>query len=596
MTRRFGDRAGTAILILTAVVGVIALGALQYRWNREASDATGLRLADSLQLSMINWQLDLFRHLSDVCLAMPSTMDESAAGRLDAYVDRLAEWRDAARYPDLVTAAYVVRGPVGAHEVHRLIPEQHRGESVGLPPELGPVIDDPAGRLFAYTPSQRGSSETTPQVPSGFSTSLRDWHFDAEAPAIVRRIAARPATEWLVVELNRSVLQGRLLPDLAGRYFQGTDGLDYQVAVTTGGTPRRVLYSSDKEFGGLEVPDIDGWMNLFGRPLEPMGKSPLYVFQATSDNLRPTTAVGVHWFPLLHDGPAREDWQLVVRHRRGGSLRHFVSDLRRRGLAVSAGAFLLLVASMSLVVVASSRAARLARSQMDFVTAVSHELRTPLTVIGSAADNLSAGVVESPEKLREYGAVIGTEVGQLSGLVERILLFAALRDGRQRYSMEPLNVAEAIETALSNTEGLIRSEGFTVERDIDPGLPLVTADAFAVSQCLENLITNAVKYGRSARWIGVQARTVVDSRGTTAVHVSISDRGMGISPTELARIFEPFYRGAAVRAAQIHGTGLGLALARQLAEAMGGSVDATSVPERGSTFTLRLFTGSLQQV
>jgi signal transduction histidine kinase len=232
---------------------------------------------------------------------------------------------------------------------------------------------------------------------------------------------------------------------------------------------------------------------------------------------------------------------------------------------------------------------------MDFVSAVSHELRTPLTVIGSAADNLSAGVVESPEKLREYGAVIGAEVGQLSGLVERILLFAALRDGRQQYSTEPFNVAETIDTALSNTEGLIRSEGFTVERDVDPELPLVMADAFAVSQCLENLITNAVKYGRTARWIGIHARTVVDSRGTTAVHVSVSDRGMGITPAELARVFEPFYRGAAVRAAQIHGTGLGLALARQLAEAMGGSVDATSVPGRGSTFTLRLFTGSLQQ-
>jgi signal transduction histidine kinase len=595
MTRRVGERARTTILILTAVAGVLALGLLQYRWNREASDATGLRLADSLQLSMINWQLDLFRNLAEVCLAMPSTMDASAAGRLEPYVDRLAEWRHSARYPALVTAAYVIRGPAGAHQVLRLVPQQHVVESATLPPELGPVVDDPAGRLFAYTPSLLDAPAAVSPVPSGFSTSLRDWHFDPAAPAIVRRITGRPAAEWLVVELNRSVLQDRLLPDLAGRYFQGTDGLDYQVAVTTGGTPRRVLYTSDTEFGGLEVPDIDAWMNLFGRPLEPMGGSPLHVFQATSDTLRPTTAVGVHWFPLLHDSPSREDWQLIVRHRRGGSLRHFVSDLRRRGLVVSGGAFLLLVVSLSLVVVASGRAARLARLQMDFVTAVSHELRTPLTVIGSAADNLSAGVVDSSERLREYGAVIGAEVAQLSGLVERILLFAALREGRQRYAMEPLDVAAAIETAVANIEGLARSEGVTVERDIDPELPSVTADAFAVSQILENLMTNAIKYGRPARWIGIQARTVVDSRGTTAVHVSVSDRGMGIAPAELVRIFEPFYRGAAVRAAQIHGTGLGLSLARQLAEAMGGSVDATSVPGRGSTFTLRLFTGSLQQ-
>lgn len=581
-------------LILTALAGVLALGVLQYRWNRDASDATGLRLADSLQLSMINWQLDLFRNLSDICLAMPASMDASAGGRLDPYVDRLADWQTAARYPDIVAAAYVVRGPAGAHEVQRLIPEQHRAESAGFPPELGAVVDDPTGRLFAYTPSASGSADAPPGASLGLRAAVRDWHFDPEVPAIVRRIAGRPSPEWLVIELNRAVLQDHLLPDLSRRYFQGTDGLDYQVAVTTGGSPRKVLYSSDAEFGGLEVPDMDGWMNLFGRPLEPMGGSPLYVFQTASDNLRPTAAVGVLWFPLLHDGPAREDWQLVVRHRRGGSLRHFVSNLRRQGLVASAGAVLLLVASMSLVVVASRRAAKLARLQMDFVTAVSHELRTPLTVIGSAADNLAAGVVDRPEQLREYGAMIGSEVGQLSGLVERILLFAALRDGRQRYTMEPLNVADVIDAALANTEGLVRAEGFTVERDVDPDLPVVTADAFALAQCLENLITNAVKYGQPSRWIGVQARAVVDTRGATAVHLSVSDRGMGIPPADLPRVFEPFYRGAAVRAAQIHGTGLGLALTRQLIEAMGGSIDATSVAGRGSTFTLRLFTGSLQ--
>jgi signal transduction histidine kinase len=594
MTRWVGDRAGTTLLIVMALAGVLALGVLQYRWNREASDATGLRLADSLQLSMINWQLELFRHLSDIGLALPSSMDNAAAGRAEAYLSRLVDWRGAARYPDLVAAAHLVRGPAGAHDVLRLQPRLARVEPGALPPEVAALVDDPTARLFAYAPSMDDTLTVAP-LPPGVSSPMRDWHFDPSAPAIVRRIARRPSVEWLVVTLDREVLQDRLLPDLASRYFQGTDGLDYQVAVTTGGTPRRVLYSSDEEFGGLEVPDMDGWMNLFGRPLEPMGGSPLYVFQTTSDNLHPTTAVGVHWFPLLHESPAREDWQLVVRHRRGGSLRHFVSDLRRRGLIISASAFLLLVAGMSLVVVASNRAARLARSQMEFVTAVSHELRTPLTVIASAADNLSAGVVESPEKLREYGLVIGAEVGQLSGLVERILLFAALRDGRQQYTMEPLRVADALETALSNADGLIRAEGFTVERDIDPDLPTVVADAFAVSQCLENFVTNAVKYGRPGRWIGVQARAVIDSRGTAAVHVSVSDRGMGMAPAELARVFEPFYRGPAVRAAQIHGTGLGLALARQLAEDMGGSVDVTSVPGRGSTFTLRLFTGSLQQ-
>jgi signal transduction histidine kinase len=581
---RLGERTGTTLVIGLVGVVVVALGVLQYRWNRDASDATGVRLADSLQLSMVNWQLDLFQHLSEPCLAVPATMDVAADGRIAPYVERLAEWRLTARHPEIIRGAYLIRGPAGAHEVFRLLPGDSQ-TAAALPPHLAPVVDDPAARLFAYAPTVEESPAAPGDERYGMRTALRDWHFDPAIPAIVRRVTGRAGGEWIVLDVDRAVLQERLLPELARRYFQGSDGLDYQVAVTTGGSPRRVLYTSDAEFGGLEVPDIDGWMNLFGRPLEPAGGSPLYVFQATSDNLRPTAAVGVFWFPLLRDAPAREDWQLVVRHRRGGSLRHFVSDLRRRGLAVSVGALLLLVASMSMLVITSNRAQRLARLQMDFVTAVSHELRTPLTVIGSAADNLAAGVVDSPDRLREYGTVIGTEVGQLSGLVERILLFAAMREGRQRYTMEPLNVADIIDTALANTDGLIRADHVTVERDVDPDLPAVTADAFALSQCLE-------KYGQAGRWIGIRARAVVDGRGVTDVQVSVSDRGMGIAPAELSRIFEPFYRGVSARAAQIHGTGLGLALARQLAEAMGGSLDAASVPGRGSTFTLHLPAGS----
>ena len=83
-------------------------------------------------------------------------------------------------------------------------------------------------------------------------------------------------------------------------------------------------------------------------------------------------------------------------------------------------------------VITSIRAQRFARLQMDFVTAVSHELRTPLTIIGSA-DNIANGVVDTQPQLREYGSVMAEEVGRLSGLVERVLLFAATRDGQQRH-------------------------------------------------------------------------------------------------------------------------------------------------------------------
>jgi signal transduction histidine kinase len=259
--------------------------------------------------------------------------------------------------------------------------------------------------------------------------------------------------------------------------------------------------------------------------------------------------------------------------------------MRRRDLAIGFGVLLVLVINMAMLIVTSHRAQRLAQMQMDFVTAVSHELRTPLTVILSGADNICSGVVESGRQIKQYGAVIGGQARQLFALVEQILLFAATRQGGGlHYSLRPLDVEEVIDAALASTSELIAAGQFTVEREIPEDLPQIAGDAPAVSQCLQNLITNAVKYGNGDRWIGVRAS--VHEGAVKEVQISVSDHGIGISDTDLPHIFEPFYRSPSVKAAQIHGTGLGLPLSRSIAEAMKGRLDVTSTPGRGSTFTL----------
>jgi signal transduction histidine kinase len=349
-----------------------------------------------------------------------------------------------------------------------------------------------------------------------------------------------------------------------------------------------VIYSSDPGFGQQQVADADGTMDIFGRTRNNAGGSPIEVFHKTSQNRGTATAAGVSWFPLLRETAENDDWQLIVRHRRGGPLGAFVADMHRRDLAISFGALLLLVVSMAMLIITSNRAQRLARLQMDFVTAVSHELRTPLTIIDSAADNITQGVVEGKEQLMQYGSVIGNQVTQLSGLVEQILLFAATNEGRQRFSLQPLEVGEIVDATLASTAGLIRAAHFTVEREIEPNLPQVRGDLLALSQSLQNLITNALKYGREQRWIGIRARAVEYGAAGKEIQISVSDRGIGIAAHDLPHIFEPFYRSPSVAAAQIHGTGLGLALARRIVEAMRGQLTVASEPGRGSTFTLHL--------
>jgi signal transduction histidine kinase len=329
-------------------------------------------------------------------------------------------------------------------------------------------------------------------------------------------------------------------------------------------------------------------MNIFGRLQDKLLGSPIHIFHAPSENKGPASSVGITWFPLFHEQGVDQDWRLVLRHRRGGALGAFVADSRRRDLAISFGVLFLLVISIAILVITSTRAQRLAKLQMDFVTAVSHELRTPLTVISSAAENIAQGVVEGREQLEQYGSVIGGQARKLFEMVEQILLFAAIREGHQRYSLHPLEVTDILEAALSSTAGLIQAAGFRVERSVESNLPQILGDLSALSQCLQNLITNALKYGSEQRWMGIEARLTEHGITGKEIQISVSDRGIGIDAREMQHIFEPFYRSSSVTAAQIHGTGLGLPLAKSIVEAMKGQLSVKSAPGRGSTFTLHL--------
>ena len=240
---------------------------------------------------------------------------------------------------------------------------------------------------------------------------------------------------------------------------------------------------------------------------------------------------------------------------------------------------------------------QLARLQMEFVASVSHELRTPLAVLRSAADNISDGLVEGRAELRRYGAVLQNQSRRMSQLVDEILLFASTEDRKNPYVLRPLEVAQIIDSVVSSTETLVRGAGFVMDREIALDLPPVMGDLMGISQCLQNLIGNAIKYGNDHRRIVLSAAAAGIERGQVEeVRISVADRGLGIERSEIAHIFDPFYRSPKVVAAQIHGTGLGLSLAKRIAEAMGGKLSVTSELSVGSTFTLHLRIASEQEV
>jgi len=234
-------------------------------------------------------------------------------------------------------------------------------------------------------------------------------------------------------------------------------------------------------------------------------------------------------------------------------------------------------------------AIQLARLQMEFVASVSHELRTPLAALSLAADNIADGVVKGEAAVQNYGAAIQKESRRMSALVDQILLFASTEDRKYRYDLQPLQVSEIIAAVVSGSQRLIQGSGFTIDVQVAPDLPLVMGDPPAIAQCLQNLIENALKYSGDSRWIGIQALALPFGTGVgREVRIEVSDRGIGIDRSELADIFEPFYRSSRVSTSQIPGTGLGLSLAKRIMETLGGRISVVSELTVGSTFVMHL--------
>ena len=270
-----------------------------------------------------------------------------------------------------------------------------------------------------------------------------------------------------------------------------------------------------------------------------------------------------------------------------------VAGFFRRSVAklLAAFGFGLLFGSVALWAIQNSKmrgAMQLAKLQMDFVAAVSHELRTPITAILSAGENVRDGLVEGRQALQEQGSIIAGQAGQLMELVDQVLQFAATAKGKPWHAERKIDVHELIEHSLRNTGSVLQEEGFTVEQIMDPALPAIVGDPAVLSQCLQNLLGNAVKYSGTNRWIGITARVEWNGDASCELQISVRDRGVGIGEADLPHIFDPFYRSAQVVAAQIHGTGLGLSIAKRSAEACGGRLTVASELGIGSTFTLHL--------
>jgi signal transduction histidine kinase len=225
---------------------------------------------------------------------------------------------------------------------------------------------------------------------------------------------------------------------------------------------------------------------------------------------------------------------------------------------------------------------RLSALRADFVSLVSHELRAPMAAVVGSAQTLQQRWRElTPGQRDSFLALIGSETDRLASLVGDVLDTSRIEAGTFSYRFADVDVGELVRDAVAGLT--LGQDEVEVTADVAEVIPPIRGDRDRLRQVLTNLIDNAVKYSPA----GEQVR-VVAYREDSRVHVEVSDRGPGVPRDQQRLIFEKFGRASTPGAPGKPGTGLGLFIARSIAEAHGGTLDVFSAPTQGATFTLTL--------
>jgi signal transduction histidine kinase len=223
--------------------------------------------------------------------------------------------------------------------------------------------------------------------------------------------------------------------------------------------------------------------------------------------------------------------------------------------------------------------ARLSQLRADFVSLVSHELRSPMAaVIGAARTLQDRWRMLTATQRESFLALIGDETARLAELVGDVLDTSRIEAGTFSYRFEEVDLQRVVDEAVE--VAALAQQEVPVVASVRGVLPTIRGDRARLRQVLGNLIENAVKYSPEGGEVRVSA-----TAGNGAVRISVRDAGPGIPRDQQARIFEKFGR-ADVEGGSKPGTGLGLFIARSIAEAHGGSLAVSSGAEPGSTFTL----------
>ena len=643
------------VLVGLVMLLVPALAYMQYQWLGQLSTAERERMQRTLRTAAAQFAMEFDTELSRALVSLQVDGATIRGENWTGYAQRYSAWTTTATEPRLVREVLLVDtlpgtelpaiGSAASVPVEQLRLRRWNQQALTFEPtewtdDLSTIRASLAAHFMGFqidrsrtggnggSPTDRVRREGTISLSLGDDNTLVSPVSLFELPDGRRGPPKITILGFTIVRLDPAVVRDTLLASLAARHFHGDDEeVDYRVAVVHKDDLKDVVWESEPGVATLisGSPDVSqnfmaprpDQMFVFARggagavpPPPPAPESHVHVEAGTPgpgavviDKSRTGNFVvsmvereirgdrGNRGITRTGFSPFDGRWVLMAKHR-AGSLEAAVAAVRQRNLLVSSSVLLLLTMAIGLIVVSARRAQELARQQMEFVAAVSHELRTPVSVIGAAAGNLADGVVGDPARVRKYGETIQGEARRLAETVERVLQLAGIAAGRAAAAPVPVQPSDLVHDSVGACRIEIEKAEVDVEIEIAQNLPPVLGDVTALRSALQNLISNAVKYGGDARWLRVTARPDPGSRipgsGTRNVVFTVEDHGLGIDAEDRKHIFEPFYRGRMAVSEQIQGSGLGLNLVARIAEAHGGRVTVTSEPGKGSVFTISL--------
>jgi signal transduction histidine kinase len=215
-----------------------------------------------------------------------------------------------------------------------------------------------------------------------------------------------------------------------------------------------------------------------------------------------------------------------------------------------------------------SREAEVERLKNEFISTVSHELRTPMTSIKGYTDLLFLGMAGGlTDAQRNFLKIIKSNADRLTALVNDILDISRIETGRMRLTIGALDLGQIIGQIVVSFQGQYREKGLNLVWEEPQGLPDVRGDAARVAQVLSNLIANAWQYSPAGGTVTVSVHAV-----DGFLQTDVSDTGIGISPDDVGRIFDRFYRADHPMVQEAEGTGLGLSIVKMFVEMLGGEI------------------------